>query len=446
MVPLGIETASQVRQDYSDAALNQARLIAGVAEERLSDKSEVTGLAGDLRRLAGAGEGIVLLNSAGDPIDRAGISVPIGPREAASTRPGVFNVKASGETMLLAVMPIREGSTRKGVVVLGRPTEPLEGRIHLLWLTLAGIAVLAAALSVLLASWLSRWVSRPLRRLEEAARYVGAGDLEARSGIVDGPPEVRRLAVSFDVMAARLSTLLDRHRAVIADVSHQLRTPMSALRLRLELLTQETPHNRAELLGAIMELNRLSRLVDGLLAVARAESTTDKPISVETRAVITERVEAWAPLAAEAGVELVLLPGPDVPTWAVPEHLRQVLDNLLGNCFDLEPPPRHVRIHLMADGDTAIITVTDDGPGMTPQQRERAFQRFTTNHADTGGTGLGLAIVDRLVTAGHGTIELAETPGGGLTVAFSLPRSPRSRDTHKGRTGSVQRERTAEST
>ncbi|MGI8578449.1 MAG: sensor histidine kinase [Nocardioidaceae bacterium] len=426
VLPLGFETAAHYRRDYADAAIAQATAVAGVTEERLSDHESGAPLQGDLRKFVIPGEGVLLLNSAGTRIASAGSAFPVPSGLIAANTATTASVDVGGETMLLAAVPVGSGTNRAGIVVLARPTEPLDSRVHTLWSTLAGIAVVAAAAAVFLAVWLSRWVARPLRRLEQAAQFVGAGDLEARAGSLGGPLEVRRLAGTFDAMAGRLNTLLDGHRAVIADVSHQLRTPMSALRLRLELLAEQDPRSRIELTGALAELNRLSRLVDGLLAVARAEATGRRPTPINTRAVIAERAAAWHPLAAEHGVDLTLKPGPDADTSAVPGHLEQILDNLLGNCFDLEPPPHHVTMQLSGHDDTVTITVADDGPGMTSTLRQSAFQRFATDHADTGGTGLGLAIVHRLITANGGTVNLTETPGGGLTVAFTLRHAPRS--------------------
>jgi signal transduction histidine kinase len=423
VLPLGLETADHYRRDYADATLGQARALASVAEERLSDHETRLPLRQDLARYVERDQGVVLLDAAGGTVGRAGLRFAPPHRLAVTDTPVTSIVESAGASLILAAVPIGAGPSRIGGVVLARPTEPLETRVRTLWLTLAGAAVVSLLAAVGLAFWLSRWVTRPLTRLEEATLVAGAGNLEVRAGIAQGPPEIRRLASAFDAMASRLDTLLEGHRAVIADVSHQLRTPMSALRLRLELLRESEPSDRAELSGALDEVNRLSRLIDGLLAVARADATSQAPAPVDVRAVISERVTAWSPLAAERGVDLTLLDGPSVRAWAVPDHLEQILDNLLGNCFDLEPPPRHVRLDVTGDGDRVLVSVADDGPGMSAAQRRNAFQRFTTGHADTGGTGLGLAIVQRLTIAAGGRVTLEETPGGGLTVVFWLARA-----------------------
>ncbi len=420
VLPLGLQTASQYRHDYADATLGQARAIASVMEERLADHQSNAPSASELRRLLGAGQGVALLDRAGRVTATAGIGFSV-PRALASggtttaTEPGV-----AGESALLAAAPVGVDPPGSGRVVLARPTEPLEGRIHALWLTLAGVAAATCLIAFGLASWLSRWASAPLRRLERAARAVGMGTLDARVGDVAGPAEARRLATTFDTMAARLDSLVASHRGVVADVSHQLRTPLSALRLRLELLFHEDGERSPEAQGVLDELSRLSRLVDGLLTVARAEAATAPAEQVDLRALVADRLEVWAPLASERGIDLHLDHVGDTGARVVRDHLDQILDNLLANSFDLEPPPSWVRVRTSGDGETAELSLADDGPGMTDRQREVAFHRFATDRKDSGGTGLGLSIVHRLVTANGGTITLEETPGGGLTVVIKL--------------------------
>jgi signal transduction histidine kinase len=221
-------------------------------------------------------------------------------------------------------------------------------------------------------------------------------------------------------MAARLETLIYDHRVVLEDVAHQLRTPLAALRLRLELMTDEAePQTAADLDCALDELARLSRLVDGLLAIARAENTTDPLVPVPLREALTERAEAWLPVATERRVELTAdVPHGDLAAMAGAGHIEQVIDNLVDNALTAAPEDGRVRITARGIADRVRITVADNGPGMPEPEREQAFRRFETGRAS--GTGLGLAIVHRLVTADGGQVTLDETPGGGLTVTLVL--------------------------
>jgi signal transduction histidine kinase len=322
-----------------------------------------------------------------------------------------------------------------GTVVLERPTGPLNQNIDNLWLYLIVLAGAALAAAVLVAIYLARWVSRPLARLDTAAGKIADGDLTVRARTGYGPPELRRMAATFNMMAGRLEALVHGHRAMLADASHQLRTPLTALRLRLDLLaTDASPATAAELAGAQEEIARLSRLVDGLLATARAEAMTEQLETVDVLEAVTERVAAWQPVADGHNVKLIVEVSaasgsggaggrPMVALGA--GHLEQILDNLIDNAIDALTEPGagpvggSIRISAAATDTGTLLTVADDGPGMTAQERSRAFLRYTTGSQN--GTGLGLAIVHRLVTANGGAIRLADTAGGGLTVEIELP-------------------------
>ena len=180
-----------------------------------------------------------------------------------------------------------------------------------------------------------------------------------------------------------------------------------------------------ELAGAQDEVARLSRMVDGLLAVARAENVTSAQVLVQVDAVIGDRAAAWLPAAEERPVSLEVTVAEPVTARLGDGHLEQVLDNLLANALEAVPAGGHIRVGAVAAGTTVRITVADDGPGMSEQQRQAALRRYVT--ATPGGTGLGLAIVHRLVTSDGGTITLSDTAGGGLTVTLDLPAAPRDR-------------------
>jgi len=281
----------------------------------------------------------------------------------------------------------------------------------------------AAGVAAVAAIALARWVSRPLSDLDAAAQRLGGGALDTRSAAGNGPPEVRRLARNFNGMAGRLESLVHGSRATIADVSHQLRTPLAALRLRLDVLTQDCDEATAEeLAGAQDEIARLSHLVDGLLALARAENVLVEPVTIRVDEVIRDRAAAWRPVAEERGVQLQPSCHGPVPAMAGEGHLEQVLDNLLANALDAVPAGGHVQVGAAAEGELARVVVADDGPGMTPRQQEMAFRRFVSS--TPGGAGLGLAIVHRLVTSNGGSAVLSDTPGGGLTVTVTLPAQP----------------------
>jgi two-component system OmpR family sensor kinase len=300
------------------------------------------------------------------------------------------------------------------------------------WFLLAGLGGVVALVVLLVSTLLARSFTRPLAALDAGAARLGEGDLGARVPVPDDPPELRGLANSFNATAERLETLVRSQQAFVADASHQLRTPLAALSLRLENLEAEGPDFRVDdLEAALAEVRRLARLVDGLLVLARAEQASAATATVGLRELVDARIDAWSVVAAERGVGLVA----DVDDLAVrstPGRLEQVLDNLLSNALDVAPVGTTVEVVAVLDGAPVRLSVRDHGPGMTAEQRRRAFDRFWRadptrkgpnggGQEGHGGFGLGLAIVQRLVVADGGTITLADTPGGGLSVVLELP-------------------------
>lgn len=433
LLPLGYTIAHQHDRDYRNGTLALAHTLAAAAEERLADNEPSAVFPRTLAALREEDEGGDELVAA--IVDDDGTVVmgrETGLYTAARAAPalaGHTKVMRDGDR-LLAVVPV-SGHTEavSGAVLLSRPLDPLNDRIALLWTRLGMVALAAVAAAAALAVALARWVGRPLRRLELAAESLGSGELGARAAPPKRPLEVRRLAERFNIMAARLETLIYDSRTVLADVTHQLRTPLAALRLRLELLAEEsaTADTTAEFDGALGELERLSRLVDGLLAVARAEHTTAAPEPVQVAELLRERADAWGPVAVERDVDLSVAAGdqqhdrfPDRTTALLgPGHLQQVIDNLIDNALTATPAGGHVRLAARPVDRRIRLTVADDGPGMPDEARREAFRRFRSGRPR--GTGLGLAIVHRLVTADGGTVSLTETPGGGLTVIVDLP-------------------------
>jgi signal transduction histidine kinase len=440
VVPLALKAAAHEREAFADDAASAARSVAAIAAARISGHAPNPALSAALLSAARQHDELLVVDSAGRVVDSRGV-----PRDAwnglaaeAAERGGPTTEMTKDR--VIAVAPVWNNAklnrTPIGTVVLERPTAMLNQNITDLWLYLVLLGGAAMAAAAAIAVYFARWVGKPLARLDAAAGQIADGELTVRAKTGSGPPELRRTAATFNMMAGRLETLVHGHRAMLADVSHQLRTPLTALRLRLDLLAADSgPTTAAELAGAQEEVARLSRLVDGLLATARAESVTEQLETIDVVAAVGERVAAWQPVADGHDVKIV------VETAALPDagkeakegrdadrplialgagHLEQILDNLLDNAIDaIGDKGGSVRVSVADSPSGTTLTVADDGPGMTPQERSRAFLRFTSG--SQSGTGLGLAIVHRLVTSNGGTIRLADTPGGGLTVVIEFP-------------------------
>jgi signal transduction histidine kinase len=422
-VPLGLVTAAQDRRDFVAETTTTAATLANVAEERIDDGSKGKALDRSVRELASRGDRVAVYNAAGREI--AGSSgPPPGASQLAAGSPAPAPRTYPAEDRLLEMAPIMadSGVGAIGTVALSRSTEPLDHRVALLWTLIGAVSAAGLLAGAVVAVGLGRWASRPLTTLAGAARQLGNGALGTRAVVSTGPPEVRRLSAAFNTMAARLQSLVHGHQSMMADVSHQVRTPLAALRLRLDLLAQDADEaTAAELAGAQEEIARLARLVSGLLAVARAENVTATSARITVDAVVRDRVAAWRPAALERGVTVTAACPEPVSAQLCEGHLEQILDNLLANALDALPAGGTIRVGTTTAAGLARITVADNGRGMTGQQQHAAFRRFTSE--SPGGTGLGLAIVDRLVMANGGSATLSDTSGGGLTVTIELPRA-----------------------
>ena len=420
VIPLGWLLGEREQTAFRADAQASGRTVASVAEEYLSDHKPRAPMVEQLDRVQQEGDcaavfqgTTVIARTDCDHADDVGALVTATLADSASHT-------VQNGSLLTVATPIGDTEDAVGVAVLTRSLDPLHDRITAVWgwLALIGSGTLLAGALASMA--LARWVTRPLHAVDRAAERLGEGTLEARAPVGDGPPEVRRLAASFNTMAARNEALVHGHRTVIADVSHQLRTPLAALRLRLDLLVGEVDSDAAqELTGAQEEIARLSRLVDGLLAVARAESAVPRPVPVRVDDVLAERMAAWEPVAAERRVTLHVDCAPGAEAFLGPDDLEQILDNLIANALDAAREGGSVQVKAAREAEAVRLTVLDNGPGMSSATRAAAFRRFGNPGAK--GSGLGLAIVHRLATANGGTAELQETPGGGLTVVLTLP-------------------------
>jgi len=431
VVPLGVLLTDREEDSFQSALEASARSVSAAAEEHMSDGKPAGSMDRQLHEADQDRECAAVYDSAGRVIATTSCPVAVPAHEVASlireslADPGTHVAKAADQ--LVVATSVGDTDDPAGAAVLSRSLDPLHDRIFAVWGWLAGTAAVVLAAGAFVSVRLARWVGSPLKAVDEAAQRLGEGSLEVRAPVGRGPQEVRRLAASFNTMAGRMEGLVHGHRTVIADVSHQLRTPLAALRLRLDVLADETEDGEttAELAGAQEEIARLSRLVDGLLAMARAESTVPRPVRVRVDEVVAERRGAWEPVARERRVALTTRCGADLSAFVGAGDLEQVLDNLIANAVDAVPVGGQVRI----EGTTAPgsagqrtivrISVIDDGPGMSTAARAAAFRRF--GNPEAKGSGLGLAIVHRLVTANGGSVQLAETSGGGLTVVVELP-------------------------
>ena len=427
-VPLGLQNQRTERRNLTSSVSHDATVLAADAEDAVQAPSprQLDALAAVAAHYAGkTGARAVIVDRRGYAL--VDTSARVRGTESFASRPevaaalagrypsGVRDSKTLHERLLYVAVPIASGGKVHGAVRITYPFSAVDARIRRYWLILALIAVVVLAGAAVVGLGLARFVTRPLRDLEEAAAAVGDGDLDARAPEREGPPEVRSLAVAFNETVAKLSRLLRSQGEFVADASHELRTPLTALRLRLESLPSSRDRD-----AALHEADRLRDLVDGLLTLARADRGTESSARVDAAALMRERIEAWTPLADEHGVDLVARLNGPLPVRAAPGRLAQVIDNLLANALEVSPDGGTITLSALAADPWVEVHLLDEGPGLTPEQRKRAFDRFWRAGSGDGGSGLGLAIVKRLVAADEGEVELREASTGGVDAVVRL--------------------------
>ena len=290
-----------------------------------------------------------------------------------------------------------------------------------LGLVAIGIAGLAAGL--LLAFGLAGSLSRPLTRLAKTAKDLGEGDLSARAGDVRGPREIEELGRSFDEMAHRVERSVQAQREFVANASHQLRTPLTAMKLQIEgAITDATSDEvRERLLAADREVDRLSEIVDRLLVMAR-EIEEGASARVDVGEAARRAVDRWAERAAQRRSSLELL-GEAASARADPTDLDQIFDNLIDNATSYAPG--EVMVETERSNGRVIVAVRDRGNGISPQDVARVTERFYRGReAPAGGSGLGLAIARQLAEKWGGRLTVQSTPGEGTRVEVTLLQPP----------------------
>jgi signal transduction histidine kinase len=370
--------------------------------------------------------GVAIATSGGDGVgesyaNRPEIEAAIEGRFATGERQS----ETLGEPLVYVAVPVRSGSEVLGAVRLTYPASVIDDRVADRLRTLFAAAAVSIGAAVVVAVVLASGVVRPLRRLRSATDALAGGDLSTRAATDTGPPEVRALAASFDAMAARLERLVDAQRAFAADASHQLRTPLTALRLRLDQaadLVQTDPEAaRDRLEAASTEIDRLARLTEGLLALARADGRSADTVTVDVAATARDRVADWQPLAGERGVELIVDAPPSARARAVAGAVEQIVDGYIDNALDVAPTGSTLRVAVERDDSSVVLHVVDQGPGLDDDQRARAFDRFWQAGGARTGSGLGLAIIRQLATASGGHVELRPASTGGIDAVATFP-------------------------
>ena len=429
VVPLGVASARSQRHDLAAKVERDATAVASLAEDTLeahrATPLALESLAQRYKRETGGrivvvdANGVSILDSSA-VVGRSFANVPeVGKALSGEIASGRRHPETLGTTIIYVAVPVASSGIVRGAVRITYPSTSADSRVHQAWVVLALISVLALVVAGVLAVWLARWASRPLVGLEATASAVSGGDLAARASL-DGPPEVRSAAIAFNEMVERLQALVTSQSEFVADASHQLRTPLTALRLRLDNLEPgATEDMREGLEAATAEAGRLTEIIDGLLALARADGGTTSAAVLDLAELARERAGAWEALAAERQVVLTVEAHQRVPVRVARDRVEQVVDNLVSNALEASPDGGTIGLIVTRRGNSCELRVRDEGPGLADADKRRAFDRFW-RASSAPGSGLGLPIAKRLLEIDHGTLELADAPGRGLEAIVRL--------------------------
>jgi signal transduction histidine kinase len=290
--------------------------------------------------------------------------------------------------------------------------------VRLGWLALAGLGTLALTAVGVVAPFV-RWILRPVHDLDVAARRLAGGDLSSRVPARTGPPELRELAGSFNQMADNVEVSQQQQRDLIADASHQLGNPLTALRLRIENLG-DSCDDVAGVDRALEETDRLNRIVESLLDLSQVGAHRPDLVEVEVATAVRKRCEMWRPVLAGLTVE-----APEsAVALATADLVDLVLDALLDNAAKFAGGSP-VSVSVRVGEERIVLAVRDHGPGLHAEDVEKVGRRFFRGrqHQNVAGTGLGLAIVRARVLDVGGTMTVAPADGGGLRVEVALRRA-----------------------
>ena len=438
-VPLALTVERRTSSDFETAVLGDAAVLAArvadLVPANATERRAIRALVGE--SIGARTERVVVTDAAGRVVvDSAGLAragVPYASAARPELREALFRGRIDtrrrfsdslGEELLLVTMPVVDQGRVVGAVRVSAGTADIAADVRESWLRLALLGLVVVGSGLVLAWLLARPLVRQIDSLGDAAVRLGRGEGGARAP-EEGPAELAELARSFNDMAASVTGTLESQREFVANASHQLRTPLTGIRLRLEAIAREGGSAGVQAEKAEAELDRLSALVDDLLALARTAEPHTTGAAVDVSGLAVEAGARWAGRAASAGTRIEVAPDGNGTVWADREDLNHVLDNLLDNALRYTPRGTSVRVETDTRDGCVVLAVADAGPGIPTEDRSRVFERFyrgANGRLTSSGTGLGLAIVDALARRWGGSVALTDGPGTRIEV--SLPELP----------------------
>jgi signal transduction histidine kinase len=443
VIPLALTVERRAESDFRSAVLGDAAILAARVADLVPQASVAPGGRQAARISSLVEESardrtqrIVVVDASGRVLADSDGRAPRGMVYATEQRPELraalfggridTRERASetvGDELLLVTVPVVDRERVAGAVRISASQSDIQQSVHASWLRLAALGAAVIAAGLVLAWLLAVPLSRQIRKLSVASMRLGRGELSARAP-EEGPKELEALARSFNRMADSLGGNLEAQREFVANASHQLRTPLTGLRLRLEAIRQEGGFAAEQAAKAEADLDRLNDLVDDLLALARASSRDATAARVDLAQLSREAAGRWTPAAEAAGKRVELETHGDPVAWADREDVSHVLDNLIDNAIRYAPTSSSVSVRSESRNGAAVLLVADTGPGIPTEERPHVFERFYRGATGRGagpGSGLGLSIVAAIVERWGGEVRLLDGPGTRIEASFRPP-------------------------
>ncbi len=325
---------------------------------------------------------------------------------------------------------LTQNSKTIGVLLFSSPIQEMMQRLFTLQDQMVFYFLVAAGVSVVIALIFSRVITSPIAALTRSIQRMGRGDLSVRVP-EKGSGELRRLASTFNTMSEKLEMLDKSRNQFVSNASHELKTPLATMKILLESIIYEPNMDsslRAEFLTDVnKEIDRLNLIISDLLTLVSMDGKTMR-LNRETFSlaqVIKENAHRLAPVAEQRGQNIKLQLADSCDMYADRAKLMQVVYNLMDNAIKYTQEGGVVRVRLIRSGRDAILSISDNGPGIPNEDQAHIFDRFyrvdKARGRDTGGTGLGLAIVHQLVLMHGGSISVDSEEGHGTTFTVELP-------------------------
>ncbi len=436
IVPLGISLRDRVDAEIRLEARAEAQVVASRAVTLLNPPR--AGRLSSLTESAAKAVGgrVLIVDRSGEVLADSEYSAAVGSSFASraeiatalrgkATQERRYSSTLEAEILATAV-PIYTGAGAKpgGAVRITQSVNAVNDAIRRAWLGLLLLGLVVIALGLAAGAIIAGRITRPIVRLDRAAGRVAQGDLTVVAKL-EGSREQRALAESFNAMTERVNVLLEGQREFVADASHQMRTPLTGMRLRLEEARAQAgdPQQREELDEAIAEVDRLTVIVGQLLELSQAGEAPPPSSATDSAAALAAALARWVGAAAEAGCDLEVGESSSCEIACHRSDVDRILDALIENAIAYAPG---TEIVLSSAG--ATLLVSDRGPGLSGESGESLFERFRRGAAGRSGppgTGLGLSIVRELARRWGGDVTINERDGGGAQVAVSFPQAVR---------------------